>query len=290
MESTESENSFVPSNLRIPALLTLPVSLWESPRLVRNGTTAMVFKGKATDMLNLLDQFSSSERVFFDYKTFRASVESSFQDVSPDSVFYLKISSRDTTLRDLSSGIFQILQNDEDVFKRLYITRPTGNSNVGIFLMNDCGTVLHESLEFAELCYAAFKTTYKHLWERTISMSEYYLHGDALPHNMVYDSDSKELFLIDLDEGVHGTKAAKRVVRQDDGVYPYLRYPNYLRAWNNRERYTHLQLVAAFLLITERFVVESEVDGDSAVETEVSRDDRQAIVRVRTLAASWTAF
>ena len=85
-----------------------------------------------------------------------------------------------------------------------------------------------------------------------VSMSTHYLHGDALSHNMVYDAESQELCLIDLDEGTHGNKAAKRVVRLGDAgdKYPYLRYPNFLRAWKNRERYTKLQLVAAFLQIT----------------------------------------
>ena len=132
--------------------------------------------------------------------------------------------------------------------------------------MNDCGTVLHESEEFAQLTFAGFRDLYKPLWKKTISMCSYYLHGDALLHNIVYNSETKQLVLIDLDEGTRGTKAHKRVIRATDGhCYPYVRYPNFLRAWKNRERYTQLQLAATFLQITRHLFANQITNNMEAV-------------------------
>ena len=155
-----------------------------------------------------------------------------------------------------------------------------------LFLMNDCGTVLHKSDEFAKLSFPDFWDRYKSLWQTAVSMSGHFLHGDALSHNMVYDTDSQELVLIDLDEGTFGTKAAKRVVRLDDGdKYPFLRYPNYLRAWQNREQYTQLQLAFTFLSVTQDLFF---AGGENAAV--VSSDQRTLITQMDALAAASNTF
>jgi hypothetical protein len=98
--------------------------------------------------------------------------------------------------------------------------------------------------------FKQFCTLFGALVQETLTMSEVLLHGDALPHNIMYDDLG--LTLIDLDEGVAEGRAPTRDC-DPDIVFPYLRYPNYLPSFEDRRSYTSLQLVASFLLYVEDF-------------------------------------
>jgi len=69
---------------------------------------------------------------------------------------------------------------------------------------------------------------------------------------MVYNEESKQLVLIDIDEGTICDHAHKRVIKQTE-PYSYLCYPNFFRAWQFRELYTNLQMVASFLILSDMF-------------------------------------
>ena len=85
---------------RIPALLTLPEALWNSPHLVFNGTTSMVFYGNRDVITRLLDRFPPS--LGRRWKVFEGEVRVFFKSLKPaDSTkhFYLKVRLKDTSLR-----------------------------------------------------------------------------------------------------------------------------------------------------------------------------------------------
>jgi hypothetical protein len=65
-------------------------------------------------------------------------------------------------------------------------------------------------------------------------------------------TDDLGLTLIDLDEGVAEGRAPTRDC-DPDILFPYMRYRNYLRSFEDRRSYTLLQLVASFLLYVEHF-------------------------------------
>lgn len=110
-------------------------------------------------------------------------------------------------------------------------------------------------------------------------MKDIFLHGDALPHNMVYSADSQKLLLIDIDEETVGTSAHKRVVHEnDDHEYPHLRYPNIFRAWRNRQLYTELQLAVSFLLLVEIF------------ENSMTETDKKSLRNLRKAAEAADSF
>ena len=142
---------------------------------------------------------------------------------------------------------------------------PAGDEERGIFLMHDCGVSLHKSEEFQGLQFPMFLTLFQTLRNEILSVSGTFLHGDALPHNLVYNKYAQKLVLIDLDEGTFGTSAHKRVIEQPPGDnYEYLRYPNFLRSWRNRRLYTDIQLAASLLLLSEAYFVEAETTGNDA--------------------------
>ena len=116
--------------------------------------------------------------------------------------------------------------------------------------MKNCGFRLTEKLiasfTFSQLCRSFYK-----LWGDTIALAEDLFHGDALPHNVVYNEVSNDLVLIDLDESTVKTNAPMRSdsIEGSKEDFVYLRYPNYFRAWRHRVLYTQTQLVASFLLL-----------------------------------------
>lgn len=110
--------------------------------------------------------------------------------------------------------------------------------------------------------FGSFLVSFASFGKKTMELSDIVMHGDALPHNMLYDEDSKEISLIDFDEAtVHGN-AHKRVIDRDEQVPYPLRYPNFLRSWKNRKLYTAVQLAASFLLIVDMFELTLEADKD----------------------------
>lgn len=280
IEPGDADQPVDPSR-RIPALLTLPESLWESTLLVANGTASMVFKGNASDIRGLLGQFTPEATIFYP-GSFLPSVMS-FLDQLADQVsrsFYLKIRLKDTTLREFPGKAIGMIKREANrIYRDLYCVDPAGDANFGIFLMNNRGTVLYKSLEFAKLDFAGFRVLYRTFWTETMTLCSFFLHGDALPHNIVYNEVAVELVLIDLDEGTTGIKAPKRAIVQDDELpYPHLQYPNYFRAWRNRVVYTQLQLVATFVLISPQF------------ESSMAVDEAQLLAGLQTQAAVVDGF
>lgn len=236
---------------RIPALLSLPRTLWESTLLVANGTASMVFKGTGGEILGLLNQFSRNLPSWTAFYSMAKELLESKTAVT----FYLKIRLKESTLRENpASAVVENQAIKNPLFKDLYPVDALGDANCALFLMNDCGAVLHESEKFMKLDFSAFCSHFSIFRKKVISGSGDFLHGDALPHNIVYNENTEKLFLIDLDEGTFGVNAHKRIVEHDDEHhYQYLCYPNFLRGWNNRRLYTNLQLTASFLLLAERF-------------------------------------
>ena len=74
--------------------------------------------------------------------------------------------------------------------------------------MNDCGTYINEET-FANIDFGSFCGQFSNLWRKTTFLCDKFLHGDVLPHNMVYNKDTQELVLIDFDEGTKAADAPK---------------------------------------------------------------------------------
>lgn len=232
---------------RIPALFTLPCDLWMANCVVKNGTTSMVLKGTGKEISKLLSSVDlvSSYR----YERTFLSAALSFLASRVDKTFYLKIRLKDVTPWETPEVVIEnLLERAKDVFDELYCVSPYISESVGIYLMKDCGVPLNSSESFRSLSYAEYLGCFADLWDYVLDLAEFYLHGDALPHNVLYDVTKSKLCLIDLDEGRHKFRAPRRVVEGTDDGFEFLRYPNYLRHWAHRRRYTQLQLTALFLL------------------------------------------
>ena len=283
----------VHADCRIPALLSLPRKLWESPLLVSNGTASMVFRGFGADMLSLLLQIKRSIPLF---KFYVSSVKEFVNSKADGSIFFLKIRLKDTTLRENPASTVMVLLNEKaDFFREMFPIDPTGDGNCGIILMNNCGDRLGDSAALRNLGFRAFCTRFAVLWQKTIAISDAVLHGDSLPHNIVYNAGSGILVLIDYDEGIVGSSAHKRIVEEDEEtLFPYLRYPNFLRAWRNRQLYTKVQLVASFLLLqTQMFPVADAVgsiEGTSAGIPGVAEPYITQIVNLHEAAKTANSF
>jgi hypothetical protein len=236
---------------RIPALLSIPNDLWQDEGLVRNGTTSIVFEGTKSKITDLLAKFRIVDE---DWEPFVQSVEHFFENTG-ENPYFLKIRTRDTSLRYNPADAARSLLRREDtsgIYNRLYCVKAYGNRNAGVFLMHHRGS--HLTREIAtSLGFEQFRTLFDALVHQTLTMSEVLLHGDALPHNIVYNGRPEGgLTLIDIDEGVAEGRAPTRDC-DPDLLFPYLRYPNYLRRFEDRRSYTLLQLVASFLLYVEEF-------------------------------------
>jgi len=271
--------------LRIPALLTVPEDLWETKELIRNGSASMVFKGNATVMRTLISRIRPRETLLTGFdscmSSFNALCTNVMRSNEPERCFYLKIRLKDTSLRGYPIATSSVVKAcHENVYNVVYPIDPVGDREVGIFLMNDCGAALHESSEFALLNYGDFRRLYRSIWLRTIAMCNDVFHGDALPHNMVYNSVSREIVLIDLDEAVYGISAPRRVIQEVEGErYPYLCYPNVLRCWSIAQVYTEIQLVASFLLLYGQFVDASNSAGRSIVGFHAVADEANKFLK-----------
>ena len=85
-------------------------------------------------------------------------------------------------------------------------------------------------------------------------------HGDVLPHNLLYDQESGEMTLIDVDEGVRKpqiSSAADHILQRKNAYsndsndwYIALLYPNVFREF--ADSYTKLQLIASLLYLITR--------------------------------------
>lgn len=280
----EQEDTAPHGGHRIPAFLSLPKKLWNSKLLVPNGTTSMVFKGTGDELLGLLEKVHITAGGTSRFDSFLLDAKEAFSN-GGDSIYYLKIRLRDTTFRDnpiyTASTIFT---QYKDVFKKIYPMEmfpiePWGNANTGIFIMNNCGISLNQSEEFKKLSFSAFCECFAKLWEDMSSMKLVLLHGDALPHNMVYNENIQKIMIIDIDEGTIGSNAHNRVIEESDqNLYAYLRYPNFFRIWLNRDYYTDLQLSVSFLLLAEMFVEKME------------EEDKGLIVHLQDLAEEANSF
>ncbi len=161
----------------------------------------------------------------------------------------------------------------------MYPVEPAGDADSGLFLMNNCGVSLHQSEEFRKLSFRDFRACFAKLWKDISTVKDVFLHGDALPHNMVYNEGREKIMMIDIDEGTVGVKAHKRVVEEKDHLlYAYLRYPNFFRAWKNRQRYTDLQLAASFLLLAEMF------------EQTLEEQDKESMISLQRAAEAANSF
>ena len=81
-----------PENRRIPALLSLPESLWNSVSLVLNGSTSIVFHGNSYKMQGILEEIDLGARR--GWAIFRDNVEAYFRSTLPEDLFYLKLDCR----------------------------------------------------------------------------------------------------------------------------------------------------------------------------------------------------
>ena len=236
---------------RIPALLTLPEALWNSPHLVSNGTTSMVFCGNKDEITRLLERFPPS--LDRRWEIFEGQVSDFFKSLKPaDSTkhFYLKVRLKDTSLRpNPANSVNELFGKYQQQYYDTYCVLPYGTDQLGVFLMHDCGDTVKEET-IVDLGFHKFCSIFSILWGETKSLCDSLFHGDALPHNLVYNAVSQKLTLIDLDEGTVKANAPKRILEDDSVVYAYLRYPNFLRAWTQALLYTQIQLVASFLLLT----------------------------------------
>ena len=236
---------------RIPALLTLPEALWNSPHLVSNGTTSMVFCGNKDEITLLLDRFPPS--LGQSWEIFEGQVSDFFKSLKPaDSTkhFYLKVRLKDTSLRpNPAKSVIELFNKYQQHYYDTNCVLPYGTDQLGVFLMHDCGDAVKEET-IAALGFHKFCSIFSILWRETKSLCDSLFHGDALPDNLLYNTVSQKLTLIDLDEGTVEANAPKRILEDDSVVYAYLRYPNFLRAWRQTLLYTQIQLVASFLLLT----------------------------------------
>ena len=139
--------------------------------------------------------------------------------------------------------------------EKTYWDKPFVVENFGLVLMNDRGSNLRDE-EF-DLAEAFFPQLFK-IMTRAMLLCAHLPHGDVLPHNIVRDEESKELTLIDIDEGVNkppdGDSADDVILKRkneygggDLNWFIALRYPNPLRT--KSRLYTQSQLIATFLSI-----------------------------------------
>mmetsp|Transcript_17068 Transcript_17068/g.25841 ORF Transcript_17068/g.25841 Transcript_17068/m.25841 type:complete len:485 (-) Transcript_17068:57-1511(-) len=239
---------------------TLPTSLWGSNILVKNGTLAIIFQGTSKEISSLL-----SDRKHFDcfredieWKAFCESVKNYFcEQRDKEKKYYLKVPSKDECMHinpiQPMYDAWGTLEKHDFVLG-LYPVRPFSKRDVGVILMNDCGSRLgshdaYQSKSFEDTC---------RMFCRIIAVSECLMkilpHGDTLPHNIVYDKNENCFTLIDLDEGICVKRGSGFYLREntyeDESDSNWLRamyYPNCLRMHPNL--YTMTQLVAPFVVL-----------------------------------------
>ena len=136
-----------------------------------------------------------------------------------------------------------LLDGLDDFFKT-YIVRPVGNEEFCFTIMADRGV----PFEHGKVERTMLNTLLVDLKRKLMKMTEYIVHGDVLPHNLVHDSTAGSLHLIDYDEGAE--KAAPGRSLNFESASPWfeaLLYPNALRGLG--AHYTTVQLSATVILI-----------------------------------------
>jgi hypothetical protein len=241
---------------RIPALFSLPVELWNDPCLVRNGTSSIVFRCSKKDVTRLLHQFPDLHK---EWETFRAKVNR-FLRFRKNRHFYLKIRFVNFSLQSKTfNPVVALKSNGPSQYKKVYCVKPfSAPPFLEVNLMEDCGTSLTASTLIL-IGFKRFCIIFRDFWKKTILLCSVIFHGDVLPHNIVF-TNNKKLMLVDCDEGTVEQPVCKRVIdNRKNAKYPFLRYPNFLRVWENAELYTQIQMLATFLEILELFTVEDPV-------------------------------
>jgi hypothetical protein len=254
----------------IPALLTLPKRLWDDKCLIANGPASMVFGGTLSDITRLLGEFKQKNRR---WKEFVAGVHN-FVPESPEQQFFLKVRLQDSTLRQIPAAtVLDVFDDLSTRYREMYCDLlPYATLTLGVFFMKDCGKRVDESLDKITLCQLC--VMFREFWEETIALTSLMFHGDALPHNIVV-TDDKKLMLIDLDERTVEADVAERVIHDvTKEKYPYLRYPNFLRQWENAQLYTQSQLIASFLYLVSKITMDKESSTKGNKEEEKTTQDK----------------
>lgn len=255
----------------VPALFTLPTKLWddsEQRKLVLHGSLAIVFHITARGVKELL-QNGSPVHVHVpkvrdrEWQQYRDELCAWADQQNPTVRFYLKIRSKNSTwqiepMRAMAEAWDQ-LTNEHAPFNILetYVKKPFFVWAFGLVLMHDRGSRLRDvTLPFDKKTCSEFSKICK----TAIFLSQHLPHGDVLPHNLVVDLASKEMTLIDIDEGVAAEEEEScedRIVQRENSYcnddqdwFIALSYPNPLRT--DASLYTKTQLLASFLLLTTR--------------------------------------
>ena len=261
-----------------PSLFTLPTNLWENKTLVRHGTLSIVFHGTSQEISNILESFR--DRDFPPWLQFKKRVFAFLQteEQNDDRLYYLKMRSKDTDLRKSLIGAMTTtwhITSKRRAIAEVYPVEPFGDEVFGVLFMRDCGDQLSNS-DFTSGGCGLFLP----IIETVEFLNTVLLHGDVLPHNIVYNKQEEKFTLIDLDEGIG--KESTFVIRnntytespgeENDATNPNwhaaLCYPNYLR--EKPVAYTKVQLIATFLVL-----MQEEADSDTALSA--LRKDAQSL-------------
>lgn len=208
-------------------------------------------------------------------------VKNRLAQVGTDKVLYLKVMVRDTCLRPHPIEAVETLQDDDPVlFHEIYFFDPIGTSDFGVLLMNDCGVPLDEADAIVNSWGVSdFFSLFTTLWDKTMALTETVFHGDALPHNLVYNQELGKIVLLDIDEGrCEPNNAPQRVLEEaSDEPFASLQYPNVYRIWDNRKVYTQLQLIDSFLVMIEP--LEHKLNGEDMAQLRLLRNSAEAANR-----------
>jgi hypothetical protein len=264
---------------RIPALFTLPTSLWKNDsehgrELVLNGTYSIVFRfttgNNLTNLLMRSGHFASLQEEL-PWVEFLARVTEFFAaekaDDQTNTGYYLKVFSKDTCrqsdpLNPMTRAWLALdsKKKDNPICTSIlspYCVRPYGDPDFGVVVMRNCGKPLLD-LPKRSIYRKDILPEFQKIIDIAMFLSNHLPHGDVLPHNIVYhidDEDKMTLTLIDVDEGVvvgypllyRRSDYETAHIEGADDWYTALYYPNYLRA--NAQSYTQSQLLALFQFV-----------------------------------------
>jgi hypothetical protein len=211
-ESHEPPKTNLALRYRIPALFSLPVSFWDDPCLISNGTLSTVFRGTQSEITDLVHKFQKLSQ----WDLFKKSFQRFFQTLPPNQEghFYLKIQMKYFSINSDAMDPEMVLSSrDLKPYNEMYCIQPFKNKYLKVNLMKDCGTSLNansfEGIRFGEFCKIFGK-----FWKEIMLLCEDIFHGDVLPHNIVLTS-TNSLILIDWDEGTVGLDTVRRVVEKE---------------------------------------------------------------------------
>eukprot|EP00980_Cylindrotheca_fusiformis_P010066 scaffold2228_cov92-Cylindrotheca_fusiformis.AAC.1 len=261
---------------RIPSLLILPTCLWtdsDDRELVLHGTLSIVFRISGKSLQALLSDESphfKNLRNGRDWERFCDEVTSLLTIDGDDTRYFLKIRSKDLSLQERPMGemcnVWDILMGKQssetpgqqvvfDSLSKTYPVKPCLSNRFGIILMRDRGRQLKEVPTFPN--GKSIIGEFQKVIQVATFLDSCLPHGDILPHNMVYNDDTGELTLIDVDEGVRKLQdqdaldclpKRNNVYNEDEtDWYIALSYPNAIRTIS--QSYTQCQLIASFLYV-----------------------------------------